>query len=161
MEASKFYKLSAKDINGDSLDFSELKGKKIMIVNTASECGLTPQYEQLQELHENYGGDKFMIIGFPSNDFGAQEPGAEKEIETFCSVNYGVTFKMMSKVSVKGDSIHDVYKWLTQKEENTVSDYEVTWNFHKFLIDEEGNLVRDVAPDVLPINESILTWISK
>ena len=154
-----FYSLTSEDINGESFSFDNLKGKKVLIVNTASECGLTPQYENFQELHELLGGENFMILGFPSNDFGAQEPGTESEIQNFCKKNYGVTFKMMSKVSVKGDNRSEVYKWLTTKELNGVGDFEVQWNFHKFLIDEEGAFVKEVLPQVLPIDESILTWI--
>ncbi len=154
-----FYDLSATTLEGASYDFNSLKGKKVLIVNTASECGLTPQYEQLQELHEKMGGDKFVILGFPSNDFGGQEPLDENGIAAFCQKNYGVTFQMMSKVKVTGDDKCEVYNWLNQKSLNGVSDYEVQWNFHKFLIDESGSLVKDVSPQTLPIDESILTWI--
>lgn len=149
------------DISGEPYDLSQLKGKKVLVVNTASECGLTPQYAQLQELYESKGGDGFEIIGFPANNFGGQEPGSDAQISTFCSKNYGVTFPMMSKISVKGNDIHPVYRWLTSKSENGVGDYEVQWNFHKFLVDEEGRLVRDVNPSVLPIDEEILAWIDK
>jgi len=154
-----FYDLTATTIEGEDYNFSQLKGKKVLIVNTASECGLTPQYENLQELHKTMGGDDFIILGFPCNDFGSQEPGTEEEISGFCQKNYGVSFQMMSKVSVKGDDKSPVYKWLTEKSSNEVADYEVQWNFHKFLIDEKGNLVKEVLPQVLPIDESILTWI--
>lgn len=154
-----FYSLSAEDIKGEIFSFDNLKGKKVLIVNTASECGLTAQYENLQDLHELLGGDDFIILGFPSNDFGAQEPGKEAEIHSFCQENYGLTFKMMSKVSVKGTDISEVYNWLTNKELNGVGDFEVQWNFHKFLIDENGTLVKEVLPQTLPIDESILTWI--
>ncbi len=159
-EMSKdFYDLEALDISGNVYPFNNLKGKKVLIVNTASECGLTPQYENLQELHELMGGGEFIIIGFPSNDFGAQEPGSETEIQKFCQQNYGVTFQMMSKVSVKGSTISPVYNWLTKKDLNGVADCEVQWNFHKFLINEKGKFIREVNPQVLPIDESILTWI--
>jgi glutathione peroxidase len=154
-----FYSLSAKDIKGESFSFDNLRRKKVLIVNTASDCGLTPQYENLQELHDLLGGEDFIILGFPSNDFGAQEPGTETEIQSFCHKNYGVTFKMMSKVSVKGMEISDVYNWLTNKELNGCGDFEVQWNFHKFLIDENGDLVKEVLPQALPIDESILAWI--
>lgn len=156
---NKFYDLVAKDIDGSEYKFSQLKGKKVLIVNTASECGLTPQYQNLQELHNMFGGSNFVILGFPSNDFGAQEPGSEEEIIRFCQKNYGVSFQMMSKISVKGEGISEVYKWLTKKELNGVSNYEIQWNFHKFLINESGNLVQEVLPQILPIDESILTWI--
>lgn len=150
---------SVTDINGNEYALSSLKGKKVLVVNTASECGLTPQYAQLQELHENFGGENFEIIGFPSNDFAGQEPGSESEIASFCQKNYGVTFPMMAKVNVKGAEISPVYNWLTRASENGVSDYEVKWNFHKFLVDEQGKLVRDVAPQTSPLDEVILTWV--
>jgi glutathione peroxidase len=149
----------AETLDGETFDFSTLKGKKVMIVNTASECGLTPQYEILQEVYEEYGGENFEIIGFPANNFGNQEPGTDEEIIGFCQKNYGVTFTMMSKISVKGDDQHPIYQWLTQKSENGVGDFEVKWNFHKFLIDEEGNLVRDVHPQTLPAEPEVIDWI--
>lgn len=147
------------DIDGKEFDMASLKGKKVLIVNTASECGLTPQYEQLEEVYKKYGGAKFEIIGFPANNFGAQEPGADTTIAAFCKKNYGVTFKMMSKISVKGDDQHELYQWLTKKDKNGVEDAPVTWNFQKFLIDENGNLVKSVSPRVLPNDESIVNWI--
>jgi glutathione peroxidase len=149
----------AQTLDGETFDFSSLKGKKVMIVNTASECGLTPQYETLQEVYEEYGGKDFEIIGFPANNFGNQEPGSDEEIKGFCQKNYGVTFPMMSKVSVKGDDQHPIYQWLTNKSENGVGDFEVKWNFHKFLVDEEGKLVRDVHPQTLPAEPEIIDWI--
>lgn len=150
---------TVKDINGNDFHLSSLKGKKVLVVNTASECGLTPQYAQLQELYDNYGGDRFEIIGFPSNDFAGQEPGSEAQIAAFCEKNYGVTFPMMAKVSVKGADMNPLYRWLTSESENGVSDYEVQWNFHKFLVDEKGNLVRDLSPQTLPLDEAVLTWV--
>jgi glutathione peroxidase len=147
------------DINGKEFDMASLKGKKVLIVNTASECGLTPQYEQLEELYKKYGGAKFEIIGFPANNFGAQEPGADTTIAAFCKKNYGVTFRMMSKISVKGDDQHELYQWLTKKEKNGVEDASVSWNFQKFLIDENGNYVKSVSPRTLPTDESIVSWI--
>lgn len=154
-----FYEFSVKDIEGNVFDLSSLKGKKLLVVNTASKCGLTPQYEQLQMLYENYGGDDFVIIGFPANNFANQEPGSDAEIATFCQKNYGVTFPMMSKISVKGDDIHPVYQWLTQKSKNGKMDSEVAWNFQKYLIDEEGNLVDVVNPKVKPDDDKIVSWI--
>ena len=130
-----------------------------MVVNTASRCGLTPQYKQLQSLFETYGGKKFTIIGFPSNNFMKQEPGSNKEIAEFCEKNYGVTFQMMSKISVKGDDIDPLYKWLTSKSENGVMDSEVGWNFQKYLIDENGKLVNMVDPKVKPDDNLIVSWI--
>lgn len=156
-----FYDFKVKDIDGNDFDLSSLKGKKVLVVNTASKCGNTPQYEQLQGLYEKYGDKKFVIIGFPANNFGQQEPGSNSEIEEFCTKNYGVTFPMMSKISVKGSDIDPLYKWLTSKSENGVLDSEVTWNFQKYLIDENGKLVKMVAPKVKPDDEQILGWISK
>jgi glutathione peroxidase len=154
-----FYDFTIKDIEGHDFSLSSLKGKKVLVVNTASKCGLTPQYKQLEEVFEKFGGDKFTIIGFPANNFMKQEPGTDKEISEFCLKNYGVTFKMMSKISVKGDDIHPLYKWLTSKSENGVMDSEVAWNFQKYMIDENGKLVDMVEPKVKPDNEKILSWI--
>lgn len=156
---SGFYDFVVKDIEGKSFKLSSLKGKKVLVVNTASKCGLTPQYEQLEELYKIYGGDKFVIIGFPANNFANQEPGSNAEIIEFCEKNYGVSFPMMEKVSVKGDDICPLYKWLTQKSQNGKKDSEVAWNFQKYLIDEEGNLVDVVEPKVKPDDVRIVGWI--
>ncbi len=155
------YDFTVKDIEGNDFNLSSLKGKKVLIVNTASKCGNTPQYAQLEELYEKYGNDDFVIVGFPANNFGNQEPGSDAEIEEFCEKNYGVTFPMMSKISVKGSDMHPLYKWLTSKDENGVLDSEVTWNFQKFLIDENGNLVKTIAPKVKPDDVSIVGWINQ
>lgn len=149
------------DLYGEEFDFSALKGKKIMVVNTASECGLTPQYEQLQEVYEKYKDQNFVIVGFPANNFGAQEPGSNEEIATFCKKNYGVTFPMMSKISVKGDDIHEVYQFLTQKNKNGLEDSEVAWNFQKYLLDENGFLDKVIQPQILPDDDSIIKWIEE
>ena len=141
-------------------DFSELKGKKIMIVNTASKCGLTYQYESLQKLYSQYKNFNFVIIGFPSNDFLWQEPGSNEQIADFCEENYGVTFPMMSKISVKGKDIHEVYKFLTQKDKNGLQDSQVEWNFQKYLINEEGELIKVLSPRVLPTDSEIVGWIN-
>jgi len=156
-----FHSFSAKTIDGSVLDFSTLKGKKVLVVNTASKCGFTPQYKELEELYKQYGGDKFTIIGFPANNFLSQEPGTDEEIKQFCEVNYGVTFQMMSKISVKGDDIHPVYKWLTSKAENGVMDSKVSWNFQKYMIDENGNLVDFMEPKKSPMSEKIIDWIKE
>jgi glutathione peroxidase len=156
-----FHDFSAKTIDGKTLDFSEFKGKKLLVVNTASKCGLTPQYEELEELYKEYGSDNFMIIGFPANNFMQQEPGTDSEIIEFCQVNYGVTFQMMSKISVKGDDIEPVYAWLTQKDQNGVIDSEVKWNFQKYMIDENGNLVNYLSPKTSPKSDEIVDWIKK
>lgn len=159
--ATTIYHLKANTIDGKVLDFSTLKGKKILIVNTASECGYTPQYEDLEKLYKTYGPNKFVIIGFPANDFGSQEPGTNNEIATFCQKNYGVTFQMMEKITVKGDGMHPVYKWLCNKSQNGVSDAEVKWNFGKFLIDENGYWVASLGSRVKPFDEQIVNWITK
>ncbi|MCB0760593.1 MAG: glutathione peroxidase [Flavobacteriales bacterium] len=159
MSQPNLYHFTLTRLDGRPFDFEALRGKKVMIVNTASECGLTPQYEQLQELYTSHGGDRFEIIGCPANNFGAQEPGTNEEIGQFCSRNYGVSFPMMQKLSVKGDDQHPLYAWLTQKAQNGVADYTVEWNFHKFLIDEQGRLVRDVHPQTLPIDPEVVEWI--
>jgi glutathione peroxidase len=154
-----FYDFSVRTIDGEIFDFSNLKGKKVLIVNTASECGNTPQYKDLEELYKLYGGEKFIIIGFPANNFGSQEPGTDKQIKEFCDVNYSITFPMMSKISVKGEDISPLYKWLTTKEENGVMDSSVRWNFQKYLIDENGILVSVVAPKENPLSDKIVDWI--
>lgn len=147
------------DIEGNTFDFSELKGKKVMIVNTASECGLTPQYEQLEEVYEKYKNQNFIIIGFPANNFGAQEPGSNAEIAQFCQRNYGVSFPMMGKISVKGEDMHPVYQFLTQKSQNGLEDSEVQWNFQKYLLNEKGELEKVIEPRVLPNAQEIIDWI--
>ncbi len=156
-----FYDFKVKDIDGKDFDLSSLKGKKVLVVNTASKCGFTPQYKQLQALFETYGGDKFTIIGFPANNFMSQEPGTNKEIAEFCEKNYGVTFKMMSKISVKGDDMAPIYQWLTRKSKNGVMDSDVKWNFQKYLIDENGKLVNVYYSKTLPDDEQIVSWIKK
>tara|TARA_R110002096_G_scaffold423734_2_gene631132 strand:+ start:1543 stop:2085 length:543 start_codon:yes stop_codon:yes gene_type:complete len=147
------------DIDGNTFDLSQLKGKKVLVVNTASECGLTPQYETLEEVYQQFGAENFTIIGFPANNFGSQEPGSNETIKAFCSKNYGVSFPMMAKISVKGKDQHELYQWLTQKEKNGVEDAEVSWNFQKFMIDENGNYVGMVSPRESPASDEIINWI--
>ncbi|MHA7944502.1 glutathione peroxidase [Formosa sp. 3Alg 14/1] len=159
LEKETIYQFKVQDLYGNPFDFSTLKGKKVMLVNTASKCGLTPQYEQLQEIYETYQDQGFTIVGFPANNFKSQEPGTDTEIAAFCEANYGVTFPMMSKISVKGSDMDDVYKFLTQKKRNGLEDSEVEWNFQKYLIDENGYVVRVVAPKTLPTDDSIISWI--
>lgn len=148
----------AKSLNGGEIDFAAFRGKKIMIVNVASECGYTPQYQQLQELYENFQ-DKLVIIGFPCNDFGGQEPGSENEIQAFCTRNYGVSFPLAAKISIRGADCHPVYQWLTRQSLNAVADTEVTWNFQKYLMDESGHLVACHSSAVSPLDEAILRWV--
>lgn len=154
-----FYDFKVKDIDGNDFELVSLKGKKVLVVNTASKCGLTPQYKQLQSLYEQFGGEKFVIVGFPANNFMKQEPGTNEEIAEFCEKNYGVTFPMMEKISVKGDDMHPLYHWLTEKSKNGVLDSEVGWNFQKYLIDEKGQLVKMVEPKTKPDDEQIVSWI--
>jgi len=160
-QEKSFYDFTVKTITGEDFPLSTLKGKKVLVVNVASKCGLTPQYAQLQELYDKYGPDNFVIIGFPANNFGSQEPGTNEEIQQFCTTNYSVTFPMMAKISVKGEDIHPLYKWLTMKAENSKQDAEVTWNFQKFMIDEDGGWVSFATPRTLPTAEEITSWIEK
>lgn len=153
------YSFKVEDINGEEFDFASLKGKKIMIVNTASECGLTPQYKQLQSLYTEFQDKNFVIVGFPANNFGAQEPGSNEQIAQFCEANFGVSFPMMAKVSVKGKDMHPLYAFLTQKKKNGLVDSDVEWNFQKYLIDEEGHLVKVINPRILPTDTEIKDWI--
>ena len=147
-----------KTLAGDDFDFNTLKGKKLLIVNTASECGYTPQYKQLQELYAELGGEGFLVIGFPANNFGQQEPGSNEEIATFCEKNYGVSFPMMEKISVKGEDMHPIYKWLTTKEMNGVQDAPVKWNFQKYLLDEEGHLIEVLGSGTSPLDEKVVSF---
>ena len=153
------YDFTVKDIYGEDFKFEKLKGKKIMIVNTASKCGLTPQYEQLEALYQKYKNDNFVIVGFPSNDFMGQEPGSNEEIVAFCKKNYGVTFPLMSKVKVKGKGMCDVYSFLTNKSKNGLEDNKVQWNFQKYLLDENGYLVKVISPRITPDDSQISAWI--
>lgn len=155
------HQFTVKSIDGSDFNFADLKGKKVMIVNTASKCGLTPQYEILEALYKEYKDNDFVIVGFPANNFLRQEPGTDEEIKEFCTKNYGVSFPMMSKISVKGDDIHPVYTWLTLKAKNGVMDSKVKWNFQKFLIDEKGNLVSVLSPKEKPNNEKVISWLAQ
>ena len=159
LQQKTIYDFVVKDIQGKDFDFATLKGKKIMIVNVASRCGYTKQYEGLQALYEKYKNQNFVIIGFPSNDFMGQEPGTNSEIATFCKTKYGVNFPMMSKIKVKGKKAHPIYHYLTKKSLNGSIDGKVRWNFHKFLIDEKGNVVKELRSRVKPLDEKITNWI--
>ena len=146
-------------IDGETYDLAQHKGQKVLIVNTASKCGLTPQYKDLESLYRTYGSEKFVIIGFPANNFLGQEPGTNEQIKEFCTLKYDVSFPMMAKISVKGRDQHPLYSWLTRKKENGVMNAKVMWNFQKFLIDEEGRLVDMVPPQVRPETEKIINWL--
>lgn len=152
---SDFHSLTATTLDGETFDFTQLKGKRVLIVNTASRCGYTPQYKKLQALHEQHGGEEFVILGFPCNQFGRQEPGSASEIREFCSKNYGVTFQMMSKVEVRGNDQHPVYSWLCDARKNGVGDHNVGWNFHKFLVNGEGRLVASLKSGADPLGDEI------
>jgi glutathione peroxidase len=158
-EHMSFHQLTAIDINGNTVRMDRFAGKKIMVVNTASECGYTPQYRQLQELYDLHKDQGLVVLGFPSNDFGGQEPGTEQDIAAFCEKNYGVSFPMMAKVTVKGADAHPVFQWLQQKQRNGVKDAKVDWNFNKFLIDEQGRLVEHLSGKVSPLDDRILDWV--
>ncbi|MDO5105521.1 glutathione peroxidase [Capnocytophaga sp.] len=155
------YQFVVKDIYGEDFALSQLQGKKVMIVNTASKCGLTPQYEGLEALYQKYKDKNFIIIGFPANNFKSQEPGSNDEIAQFCKINYGVSFPMMEKISVKGKDTHQLYKFLTSKELNGVQDSEVQWNFQKYLIETDGKLAKVISPKTAPQDKEIIDWIEK
>lgn len=157
---SSIYDFKVDGLTGGTIDFSEFRGKKILIVNTASECGYTPQYEGLEALYKKYKG-KLVIVGFPANDFGAQEPGSNEEISAFCKKNYGVTFPMAAKISVKGKDMAPIYQWLTNKEHNGYESSTVKWNFNKYLIDEEGRLVGIFSSKVKPGSDELKAAIDQ
>ena len=155
-----FYNLKAEMNDGSTLNFETLKGKKVMIVNTASECGFTGQYDDLEKLHQQYK-DKLVIIGFPANNFGGQEPGSNEEIQNFCKKNYGVTFLLAAKSSVKkGDDQNPVYLWLSNKQQNGWNDSAPAWNFGKYLIDENGKLLNLFPSAVKPLDEKIISLLN-
>jgi glutathione peroxidase len=175
LTGGSIYDFKAPGLTGGTINFSDFKGKKILIVNTASKCGNTPQYDDLEKLYEKYK-DKLVVVGFPANNFGAQEPGANEEIAEFCKKNYGVTFPMAGKVSVKGDDIDPLFKWLVQQSNEMAKnlptdnskdlawrDYlrsPITWNFTKFLIDENGNLIAVFHNKVNPMSEEITKYLN-
>jgi glutathione peroxidase len=160
-EKKTFYDFKATTIDGQPIDMSTFRGKKILVVNVASKCGNTPQYAQLEELYQKYSDKNFVIIGFPANNFMSQEPGTNAEIREFCTTKYHVTFPMMAKISVKGKDIDPLYGWLTSKDQNGVLDAPVKWNFQKFMIDEKGQVVGFVAPGDKPFDDKIISWIEK
>jgi glutathione peroxidase len=145
-------------IEGGTIDFAKFKGKKILVVNTASKCGYTPQYEGLEKLYKEHK-DNLVIVGFPANNFKGQEPGTNEEIAEFCKVRFGVSFPLASKVDVVGENIHPLFKWLTTKDQNGVLDATIAWNFNKFLLDEKGNLLAYFPSKVTPESEDILKYL--
>ena len=160
-QSSIFYNFTMKTIDGKDFNFSQLKGKKVLIVNTASEYVYTPQYEALEKLYKENKDKNFVILGFPANNFGKQEPGTNEQIQEFCTKNYGVSFPMFEKVSVSGEDMIPLYKWLTSKELNGVADSPVKWNFYKFLIDEKGNWVKGLSSKATPDSEEIKAFINQ
>lgn len=154
------YNIPINDIHGKPLNFADYKGKKILLVNTASQCGLTPHYAQLQELYENYK-DRLVVVGLPCNDFGGQEPGTSEEIINFCLSNYSVSFPITEKVKILGDDIHPLYAFLTKEELNGFADSDVKWNFQKYLINESGELIRVFSPLTEPLSEDLLKYIEQ
>lgn len=157
-QAQSIHRFKVKSIDGKEINFAHFKGKKILVVNTASKCGYTPQYEALQKVYTQYK-DKLVIIGFPCNQFGGQEPGSNEAIVEFCQKNYGVSFPLADKVDVKGENIAPIYKWLTQKALNGVLDASISWNFNKFLLDEQGKMIAYFPSNIKPDNESILSYL--
>ncbi len=157
LSQTSIHEFSFESIDGEMIKMESFKGKKILIVNTASECGFTKQYKELQEVYEKHG-DKLAIIGFPANNFGAQEPGKNEDIKSFCEKNYGVSFTLAAKVSVKGEDIHPIFKWLIAQK-NPSFDGDIKWNFEKFLLDEKGTLIDRFRSAVNPDSEKILRYI--
>lgn len=159
LTGGSIYDFNVDGLDGEKIDFSQYKGQKIMIVNTASKCGLTPQYEGLEKLYKQYKG-KLVIIGFPANNFNGQEPGTNKEIEEFCKKNYGVTFPMADKISVKGEDTHELYNYLKEQAAAKGFTDPVTWNFGKFLINEKGELIATFSPKTQPMSEEIAKYLN-
>ncbi len=159
LTAGSIYDFKVPGLDGHEIDLSAFKGKKILIVNTASKCGLTPQYEGLEQLYKKYQ-DKLVILGFPANNFAGQEPGSNEEIGEFCKKNYGVTFPMAEKISVKGDDTHALYKFLKEQAAAKGFADPVTWNFGKFLVDEKGELIATFSPKTQPMSEEILKYLN-
>jgi glutathione peroxidase len=156
--AQSIHSFTVKSIDGKNLNLASFKGKKILIVNTASKCGYTPQYEGLEKVYEQYK-DKLVILGFPCNQFGGQEPGTNEEIVDFCKKNYGVSFPLADKIDVKGSNIAPIYQWLTSKSKNGILDASISWNFNKFLIDENGKMIAYFPSNVKPDSEAILSYL--
>lgn len=156
--AQSIHSFTVKSIDGKNLNLASFKGKKILIVNTASKCGYTPQYEGLEKVYEQYK-DKLVILGFPCNQFGGQEPGTNEEIVEFCKKNYGVSFPLADKIDVKGSNIAPIYQWLTTKSKNGILDASISWNFNKFLIDENGKMIAYFPSNVKPDSDAILSYL--
>jgi len=158
--SGSIYDFEVEGLDGNAIRFQQFKGKKILIVNTASRCGLTPQYEDLEKLYKSYSKN-LVIVGFPANNFMGQEPGSNADIKAFCQKNYGVTFPMAEKISVKGNDTHPLYKFLKESAEKKGMDNPVTWNFGKFLLDEKGELIATFSPRTNPMDAEITNWLNK
>jgi glutathione peroxidase len=158
IEQPSIHQFTVKSIDGGTINFASFKGKKILVVNTASQCGYTPQYEGLQKLYQTHK-DKLVVVGFPANNFMGQEPGSDNEISEFCKARFGVTFPLASKISVKGSDMAPIYQWLTSKEKNGVLDASISWNFNKFLLDENGKMIAYFGSKVKPDSEEILQYL--
>ncbi len=156
-----FYDFTVTDIRGEEFDLAQLQGKKVFVVNTASECSLSPQFKSLEKLYRRYGGDDFTIIGFPCNDFGGREPGTDEEIAAYCKETYDISFPMMSRITIRGGEMHPLYRWLTRASENGVEDSKVAWNFQKYLIDEHGTLAGHLPPQKKPTCKEIVSWLKE
>lgn len=156
--AKSFYDFSLKSIDGKNIDFKTFKGKKVLLVNVASKCGYTPQYKDLEQLHKTYG-DKLIVLGFPANNFGRQEPGSNSDIKEFCTKNYGVSFQMFEKISVAGSDQHELYKWLSTKSMNGKIDQSPSWNFCKYLIDENGQPIAFYSSSTKPMSDDIVSHL--
>lgn len=154
------YDFKVESLDGGTIDFAQFRGKKILIVNTASKCGYTPQYEGLEALYKSHK-DNLVIVGFPANNFLYQEPGSNSDIQEFCQKNYGVTFPMAAKISVKGKNMAPIYQWLTNKDHNGLKSSSVKWNFQKYLINEQGKLVAVFEPGVKPDAPELVTAVSR
>jgi len=159
MSGTSIYDFKVAGLDGNEIDFSQFKGKKIMIVNTASRCGNTKQYTDLENLYQKYK-NTLVIVGFPANNFGAQEPGTNEEIQEFCKKNYGVTFPMAEKISVKGSDIHPLYKFLTEEAEKKGFSDPVKWNFTKFLVNEKGELITVIHNKVNPSSDEVSRYLN-
>ncbi len=155
------YQFTMPDIDGEEVSLNDFNGKVVLVVNVASKCGLTPQYEDLQKLYDEKKDKGLVILGFPANNFMGQEPGTEDEIKSFCQKNYGVSFPMFSKISVKGDDMHPLYQFLTKKEMNGLMDSNVKWNFQKYLINRKGELVEMIPPSKSVLNDDVIAQINK
>jgi glutathione peroxidase len=159
--AKSVYDFTMKDLGGKAVPLSQFRGQALLIVNVASKCGLTPQYKGLQEIYSRYKGRDFVILGFPANNFKEQEPGTNEQIKEFCTRNYGVEFPMFAKISVLGDDIHPLYRFLTDKENDPTSSGEIRWNFDKFLVDKKGNIINRFHPRVTPTDPVLIQAVEK